>query len=132
MGVSRVGAMDDETRAYFEEMRRDLSGLHAEVTGLRGEVTDFRGDVDRRLEALDHKIDSRAEEIRRDFGALSEALRHDLQTVVEGVDTNGKKIAANTHSIEVLRDQMNTRFARVRVDLSELQRARSARRRPRR
>lgn len=90
--------MDDETRAYFEEMRRDLSGL-------RGEVAEFRGDVDRRFEALDQKIDSRAEEIRRDFGVLSEALRRDLQTVIEGVDTNGKKITAHTRSIEVLRDQ---------------------------
>jgi hypothetical protein len=98
--------MDDETRAYFEEMRRDLSGL-------RGEVAEFRGDVDRRFEAL----------------------RRDLQTVIEGVDTNGKKITAHTRSIEVLRDQMNTRFARVRVDLSVIQRhvaGPRARRRPRR
>ena len=130
--------MDDETRAYFEEMRRDLSGLRGEVTDLRGEVTglrgefsDFRGDVDRRFEALDDKIDSRAEEIRRDFGVLSEALRHDLQTVIEGVDNNTTKLAAHTHSMDVLRDQMNTRFARVRVDLAEIQRARPTRRRPR-
>ena len=73
VGLSRVHTMDDETRAYFEEMRRDLSGLRGEVTGLRGELSDFRGDVDRRFEALDDKIDSRAEEIRRDFGVLSEA-----------------------------------------------------------
>lgn len=100
------------------------------MTGLRGKVSDLRGDVDRRFDALDHKIDSRAEEIRRDFGALSEALRHDLQTVIEGVDSNTVKLAAHTHSIDVLRDQMNTRLARVRVDLSEIQRARSTRRRP--
>ena len=124
--------MDDETRAYFEDMRRDLSGLRGEVTGVRGELSDFRGEVDRRFEALDQKADSRAQEIRRDFGVLTEALRRDLQTVIEGVDDNTTKIAAHTRSIEVLRDQMNTRFARVRVDLSDMQRARPTRRRPRR
>ena len=124
--------MDDETRAYFEELRRDLSGLRGEVTGVRGELSDFRGEVDRRFEALDQKADSRAQEIRRDFGVLTEALRRDLQTVIEGVDHNTSKTAAHTHSIEVLRDQMNTRFARVRVDLSDMQRARPPRRRPRR
>ena len=91
--------MDDETRTYFEDMRRDLSGLRGEVTGLRGELSDFRGEVGRRFEALDQKADSRA---------------------------------AHTRSIEVLRDQMNTRFARVRVDLFDMQRARPTRRRPRR
>lgn len=127
--------MDDETRTYFEEMRRDLSGLRGEVTGLRDELSDFRGDVDRRFEALDQKIDSRAAEIRREFGVLSEASRRDLQTVIEGVDDNTKKLAAHTHSIDVLRVQMNTRFAGVRVDLAEIQRDRAprpTRRRPRR
>lgn len=108
--------MDDETRAAFAGLRAAFDGLGAAFDGLRRDLTT--------------KIDATAADTRRHFEVVAEGIRSDLKAVIEGLDVNGKKIAANTHSIEVLRDQMNIRFARVRVDLSEIQRARSTRRRP--
>ena len=113
--------MDDETRVYLDDMRRELSGrfdrLDTKVASL-----------DAKVGGLDVKVDG----TRREFGTLIEALRHDVQTVIEGVDMNTKKLAGHTQSLERLRDQMNLRFAVVRTDLAEIQGRAFRRRRPRR
>ena len=155
VGPSRVGAMDDETRAAFDEIRREFSSFRGELTSFRGEVAgrfeavDRRFDavderldlqyeaVDRRLDGLDHKIDftreslegrivTAARETRDDLGTLIEAFHGDLRTVAEGVHINTTKLDAQAASIGRLRDQVNLRFAMVRSDLSEIQRGGTA------
>ncbi len=141
--------MDDETRVYLDRMQRGLGerfdvldgkfdafvgqvgALDGKVGALDGKVGALDGKVgalDGKVGALDVKIDVTRRELgemigeaRRELGSLNEALRHDLRTVIEGVDTNTKRIGATTRSVETLRDQVNLRFAAVRADLAELQ-----------
>ena len=159
--------MDDETRGYLDQMRRELGGrfdaldgksdaftghvdaldgkagaLDDKVGALDSKVAVLDGKVealDGKVGTLDVKIDATRQELgemigeaRREFGSLNEALRRDLETVVEGVDTSTKRIAFNTQSVERLRAQVNLRFAAVRADLAELQGIARRRRRPRR
>ncbi len=100
--------MDEETRAYFEEMRRELAGV-------RGGLADLHRD----LEALDRTVDTQAQETRRQFGVVAEALRAEIQTVAEGV-------AANTGVIERLRSEihqeMDERFTVVHAAFAQVRR----------
>ena len=59
VGMSRVDAMDDETRGYFDEIRRHLVTLDGKVTGLDGKVTTLDGKVttlDGKVTPLDGKV----------------------------------------------------------------------------
>lgn len=100
--------MDEETRAYFGEMRRELAGF-------RGELADLHRD----LQALDRQVDTQAQETRRQFGVVAEALRAEIQTVAEGV-------VANTGAIERLRSEihqeMDERFTIVHAAFAQVRR----------
>ena len=84
--------MDEETRAYFEEMRREFAGLH-------GEFADSRRESDSRFQDLDAKIDR----VRREAGAMAEHLLDEIKLVAEVARGNGQ-------AIERLRSEMNVRF----------------------
>lgn len=124
--LSRVVAMADETRSYFEEIRRQLAEVRDGSTELRGEFQEMRRDVtarfevmDRKVDALDRKVYTESQETRRQFGAIAEALRDDIRTVAEGV-------VANTEAIATLGSGMDARFrasdAVVQAAFAELRR----------
>ena len=94
--------MDPETRAFLDEMRRELSGRFDAV--------------DRRFESMDGKIDGLADEVRRS-GVLTEELRRLIQTVAENVALNNK--ALDRFRTDVYRD-MNAGFSLVHVALGAL------------
>ena len=71
--------MDDETRAYLDEMRREL-------TGRFDAVDQHFGVVDRRLEALERHT--------RHSGIEIEVLRDLFGTVADGVAGNANAIAS--------------------------------------
>ena len=91
--------MDDETRAYFEEMRHEFAGLRGEFAGLRGEVGDLRRESDARFRTLDEKIDR----FGREAGVMAEHLLDEIKLVAEVGRGNGQ-------AIERLRSEMNIRF----------------------
>ena len=91
--------MDDETRAYFEEMRHEFAGLRGEFAGLRGEVGDLRRESDARFRALDEKIDR----FDREAGVMAEHLLDEIKLVAEVA-------RGNEQAIDRLRSDMNTRF----------------------
>ncbi len=99
--------MDAETRAYLDEalgaVRRDFAGLRGEFTELRGEVGGLRGEVSE----LRTEVRETAVETRRHFDVTAEALRHDVQTVAEGVAMTNERV--DRFGTE-LRAEMNERF----------------------
>ena len=87
--------MDDETRTYFEEIRRQLTAFAG-----RFDVMDQRFDVmDRRFDGLDGKIEA----YRREAGVIAEKLLDKIQLVGEGV-------RGTVAAVERLRADMDGRF----------------------
>jgi hypothetical protein len=80
--------VDPETRAYLEDMRRELN--------LR-----FDG-VDRRFDGIDQRFVQLESELRRHFGVLIEQVRHELQIVAE-------MVVENTESIATIRARLEAR-----------------------
>jgi hypothetical protein len=80
--------VDPETRAYLEDMRRELN--------LR-----FDG-VDQRFDGVDQRFVQLESELRRHFGVLIEQVRHDLQIVAE-------MVVENTESIAIIRARLEAR-----------------------
>jgi chromosome segregation ATPase len=118
--VGGLRAEGGELRGQVADLRGEVTDLRGEVTGLRGEVTGLRGEVTH----LHTHVGETAMEIRRHFDVTAEALRHDLQTVAEGVAMNNEKIDRLGTEI---RAEMGSRFAavhaafvQVRRDIEEL------------
>jgi hypothetical protein len=80
--------VDPETRAYLEDMRRELN--------LR-----FDG-VDQRFDGVDQRFVQLESELRRHFGVLIEQVRHELQIVAE-------MVVENTESIATIRARLEAR-----------------------
>jgi hypothetical protein len=80
--------VDPETRAYLEDMRRELN--------LR-----FDG-VDQRFDGVDQRFVQLESELRRHFGVLIEQVRHELQIVAE-------MVVENTESIAIIRARLEAR-----------------------
>ena len=80
--------VDPETRAYLQDMRRELN--------LR-----FDG-VDQRFDGVDQRFVQLESELRRHFGVLIEQVRHDLQIVAE-------MVVENTESIAIIRARLEAR-----------------------
>lgn len=117
--------MDEETRTYLDEMRRDAGQLREDLRlEMRETVQVLRGEIREGAEVLRGEIRGTAEETRRHFGVIAEGLRGDIRLVAEGV-------LANAAAIERLRSEifseMEIRFAvvqhafvDVRRDIEEL------------
>ena len=122
--LSRVGAVDDETRAYFEEFRRELGGVRQELGGVHQDLGDVRQELGGVRETLNRRIDAQAEETRRHFDVTAEALRHQIQTLAEGVVTNAEAIATLRAEIHEDLDArfrvMEAAFVAVRRDIEDL------------
>lgn len=73
--------MDPETRAYLEDMRRELNV---------------------RFDGVDQRFVRLESELRRHFGVLIEQVRHDLQIVAE-------MVVENTESIATIRARLEAR-----------------------
>ena len=108
--------MDDETRAYLDEMRRELAGRFDAVDRRFDGVDQHFDGVDRRLEAL--------ERYTRRSGIEIEVLRDLFRTVADGVAGNANAIASLR--LEMLagfqgRDVVVlAAFAEVRRDIEDL------------
>ena len=79
--------MDDETRGYFEEIRRDL-------TGMRGEIGEFRGEVGA---------------LRREVGTL----RDEVGTLRDAVGTLRDEVGTLRAELTQFREETDARFAGV-------------------
>ena len=87
--------VDPETRAYLEDMRRELN--------LRFDGVDQRLDgVDQRFDVVDQRFVQLESELRRHFGVLIEQVRHELQIVAE-------MVVENTESIVIIRAHLGAR-----------------------
>jgi archaellum component FlaC len=93
--------VDPETRAYLDEMRREinqrLDGVDRRLDGVdqRFDAVDQRFDgVDQRFESADRRVVQ--------LGVLIEQVRHEVQTVAE-------MVVANTEAIAGLRLRLDTR-----------------------
>lgn len=73
--------VDPETRAYLEDMRRELNV---------------------RFDGVDQRFVRLESELRRHFGVLIEQVRHDLQIVAE-------MVVENTESIATIRARLEAR-----------------------
>ena len=73
--------VDPETRAYLEDMRRELNV---------------------RFDGVDQRFVQLESELRRHFGVLIEQVRHDLQIVAE-------MVVENTESIAIIRARLEAR-----------------------
>jgi archaellum component FlaC len=101
--------VDPETRAYLEDMRRELN-LRFDGVDQRFDGMDQRLDgVDQRLDGMDQRFDGVDQrfvqlesELRRHFGVLIEQVRHDLQIVAE-------MVVENTESIAIIRARLEAR-----------------------
>ncbi len=113
-----------DLRGEFTDLRGEVTGLRGEVTGLRGEVTELRdGLTGQRVELnglrqevngvrgglaeLRTEVRETALETRRHFEVTAEALRHDVQTVAEGVAMTNERVDRLGSE---LRAEMNERF----------------------
>jgi archaellum component FlaC len=115
--------VDPETRAYLEDMRRELNlrfdgvdrrfdgvdqrldGIDQRLDGIdqRFDGVDQRFDgVDQRFDGIDQRFVQLESELRRHFGVLIEQVRHDLQIVAE-------MVVENTESIATIRARLEAR-----------------------
>jgi hypothetical protein len=108
--------VDPETRAYLEDMRRELNlrfdgvdrrfdGVDQRLDGIdqRLDGIDQRFDgVDQRFDGIDQRFVQLESELRRHFGVLIEQVRHDLQIVAE-------MVVENTESIATIRARLEAR-----------------------
>ncbi|HET7874410.1 MAG TPA: hypothetical protein VFN71_02710 [Methylomirabilota bacterium] len=113
--VSGLGGEVRGLRGEVSGLGREVTVLGRDVHGLRGELGDVRGE----LGDLRAEVSEIAVETRRHFDVTAEALRHDIQIVVEGVVTAN---AAIERLGTELRAEMDSRFAAVRVAFVEVRR----------
>lgn len=105
--------MDEDTRAYFEEIRRELNA--------RFDTVDGRFDaVDARFDAVDARITSEVAAARRELGVLIEQVRHQLAIVAETTIGHGHRLTANEAAIDRLREDMGLQMAELRVAIGDL------------
>jgi hypothetical protein len=71
--------VDDETRALFHDLHRDLI---AEATEAR-----------RRFDTLDQRIGAEAARTRPHFDVVAESLRSDITLVIEGLEVTRRSVA---------------------------------------
>jgi archaellum component FlaC len=137
--------MDSETREYLEALRHEFAAMREEM-GARFRAVDSRFDrvdarlngmdsrldgvdsrfdtVDSRFDAVDRRIEVEHETTRRHFDVATEALRHEIQTVAEGVLSNTRAIGELRS--DVYRDMnagfglFHLAFIDVRRQLAEL------------
>ena len=101
--------MDDETRAYLEEIGRQLTAFAGRFDALdrRFDATDGRLDVmDRRFDTMDRRfdgLDSKIETYRRETGVITENLLDKIQLVGEG-------LKGTVAAVDRLRADMEGRF----------------------
>ena len=129
--------MDPETRAYLDDMRRELSGRFdgideflggvdqrlghvdqrvGEVDQRLGGVDQRLGGVDQQLQGVDRRfdgVDQRFDRIDRRFLALEAELRRHFDVLIEQIrhelQVVAKMVVANTESIAAPRLRLDTR-----------------------
>jgi hypothetical protein len=123
--------MDEETRSYFEALRGEMSAmrdaLRGEIGGLREELRgeigglreELRGEIGGLREELRREIVDSAAETRRHAGVITEALRHDLQIVAEGVLTANQSIERLRPDV---RRELDEHFGTVRLAFEDARR----------
>jgi len=90
--------VDDETRAAFKELRRQLA-VEFGLIAARFDVVNHHFDaIDQRFDAVERRIDA----VRRETGALIEDVRQDVRTLAE-------QVVANTEAVEGLRARLGAR-----------------------
>lgn len=109
--------MDEQTREYFDSMRRELARYF--------EAIDQRFNaVDQRFDTVEQRITAEAEETRRHFGVIAESLRNDIKLLVDGLETNRREVAVlreDMHAEFRARDAvLHAAFLEVRRDIAEL------------
>jgi hypothetical protein len=109
--------MDDETRTYFESIRREIGGLRDEV---RGEIGALRDEMGGLHDEMRRELATTSAEDRRHFGVIAEALRQDIQTVAEGVLVANQAI----DRLRVdLRRELDDHFETVRLSFEDVRRS---------
>ena len=133
--------MDEDTRAYFEEIRRELNARFDTVDG-RFDAVDARFDeidarfgavdarfggmdarftgIDGRFDAVEARITSEVAAARRELGVLIEQVRHQLAIVAETTIGHGHRLTANEAAIDRLREDMGLQMAELRVAITDL------------
>ena len=101
-----IRAGDAETRASIDALRSETSAesgrLRAEFADLKGEFGELRGD----FEALRVETRTRADENRRHFGVLAEAIRGDIRSLAE-------LVAMSNEAMTKRMDSQDGRVARL-------------------
>lgn len=98
--------MDDETRAYFDELRRELNARFDAV--------------DARFDAVESRITAEVAAARREFGVLIEQVRHQLAIVAETTLDNSRRLTANEAATDRLRETVGLHMAELRVAIVDL------------
>ena len=119
--------MDEETRSYFEALRGEIGALRGEMStmrdALRGEMGTMhdalRGEIGGLREELRREIVDSAAETRRHAGIITEALRHDVQIVAEGVLTANQSIERLRPDV---RRELDEHFGTVRLAFEDARR----------
>jgi hypothetical protein len=95
--------MDDETRGYFEEIRRQLVTLDGKVSMLDGRVAALDRKIDSRVGRLDAKFDGKFTTFEGKFDRFRVDVLSPIETVRVMVAKNTEAISELRHDVDDLR-----------------------------